>query len=276
MGRAGEVLEGLTVIGFDLETTGINIKSDRIIQFAFVGATGDDDEIMIEELVDPGRPIPPDSIEVHGIKDSDVRGLPPLKDHIQMIREHVDGSVLVGHNIHRFDWPMLENEFLRAGAEPPEPMVILDTLVLARKLGIPGRHRLGDLCARYDIPLLEAHRASADAAATLVLLWSMMGDQPAKFRVPLEDLEAMGGSSHSDDESAAGLRLEDLEQIDSRGRLRIDSDGDIVIAFGKHLGKTLTEVLASDVSYLHWLSSPAGGLDEAGKQAVKDSLALGG
>ena len=68
---AGEVLEGLTVIGFDLETTGINIKSDRIIQFAFVGATGEDDEIMVEELVDPGRPIPPDSIEVHGIKDSD-------------------------------------------------------------------------------------------------------------------------------------------------------------------------------------------------------------
>jgi len=213
---------------------------------------------------------------VHGINDSDVRGLPPLKHHVDLIREHVDGSVLVGHNIHRFDWPMLEQEFLRAGAEPPEPKVILDTLVIARKLSIPGRHRLGDLCARYDIPLLEAHRASADAAATLVLLWSMMRDQPAKFRVPLEDLETMIGSPHVDDESVAGLRLDDLEPIDSRGRLRIDSDGDIVLAFGKHLGKTLTEVLTTDVSYLHWLSSPAGGLDEVGKQAVKDSLALGG
>ena len=269
---AGEGLEGYTVLGFDLETTGIDVKRDKIIQYALVGSTSDNEEVLVEELVDPGLPIPKESEAVHGISDSQVRGLPGIEEHFESLRELIEGSVLVGHNIKRFDWPLFENECLRHGFMPPKPIAIVDTYLIARALEIPGRHRLGDLCARYNIELKEAHRASADAAATMVLLWAMMVERPNRFRINLSDLENMGVVKPSSENSLVGPVIDDLEKIDSRGRLRISNDGHIVLSFGKYKGRTVTEILSSDIAYLNWLKSPAGGLDEEGKRALNDVM----
>jgi DNA polymerase III alpha subunit (gram-positive type) len=79
-------------------------------------------------------------------------------------------------------------ECLRAGIEAPRIRGFIDTLKLARRLRVPGRHRLSDLCDRYGILLERAHRADADASASLLLLWNLMRDYPDEFLGPIEDL----------------------------------------------------------------------------------------
>ena len=104
--------------------------------------------------------------------------------------------------------------------QTPVPRAIIDTLTLAKKLKIPGRHALGNLCARYDITIGRAHSADADAGATLLLLWSMMQNYPNQFRGDLDDLQDMlaGRQQNSD---RLGPSLVDLEPVDgTNGRLR--------------------------------------------------------
>ena len=89
-----------------------------------------------------------------------------------------------------FDWRFMEVECSRIGRDVPEPLAIVDTLVIARRFGVPGRHKLGVLCERYGIRLERSHRADADAGATLLLLWKLMGAYPKKFKGGIEDFVA--------------------------------------------------------------------------------------
>ena len=160
-----ELLNGERVLAFDLETTGISTSRDRIVQLALIGSDADGSELSYDRLVNPRRPIPYESQRIHGISDSDVRGEPDFSAIADEVAALIQGSVLVGHNVRKFDMPMLRNEFLRIGALPPEPKAILDTLEMVRRLKLPRPHRLGSQCARHGISLENAHTAAADAAA---------------------------------------------------------------------------------------------------------------
>ena len=183
-------LDGHRVLGFDLETTGFDPRSDRIVQFALVGSDTDGSHLNTHSLVDPGIAIPIESTRVHGIEDGDVRGAGSFGDHIDSISRLIEGSVIVGHNVLAFDWRFMEVECSRIGRDVPEPLAIVDTLVIARRFGVPGRHKLGVLCERYGIRLERSHRADADAGATLLLLWKLMGAYPKKFKGGIEDFVA--------------------------------------------------------------------------------------
>lgn len=183
-------LDGHRVLGFDLETTGFDPRSDRIVQFALVGSDTDGSHLNTHSLVDPGIAIPNESTRVHGIEDGDVRGAGSFGDHIDSISRLIEGSVIVGHNVLAFDWRFMEVECSRIGRDVPEPLAIVDTLVIARRFGVPGRHKLGVLCERYGIRLERSHRADADAGATLLLLWKLMGAYPKKFKGGIEDFVA--------------------------------------------------------------------------------------
>jgi DNA polymerase III epsilon subunit-like protein len=183
-------LDGHRVLGFDLETTGFDPRSDRIVQFALVGSDSDGSHVNTHALIDPGIPIPVESTRVHGIDDGDVRGAGGFEDHIDSITELIDGAVIVGHNVLAFDWRFMEVECSRIGRDVPEPLAVVDTLVIARRFGVPGRHKLGVLCERYGIRLERSHRADADAGATLLLLWKLMAAFPKRFEVPIEDFVA--------------------------------------------------------------------------------------
>jgi len=182
------MLDGMRVLGFDLETTGFDPRSERVVEFALVGSDVDGRHMNIQSLVNPGRRIPQNATAVHGITDSDVRGSGLFESHFRDLSEAISDSVIVGHNVLDFDWRFLEMECLRAGVEVPVPRAILDTLVISRRLMVPGRHRLGDLCQRFGIPLDGAHRAGADASATLLLLWKIMKSYPEKFEGSLDDV----------------------------------------------------------------------------------------
>lgn len=255
-------LEGCDVVAFDLETTGISTRRDRIVQYAVIGADASGAAIDLDALVDPGMRIPAGASRIHGILDADVRGAGRFIEHADALHEALDGRVIVGHNVRSFDLPMLRSEYLRIGRTAPEPRAVLDTLEMTRRLRIPRPHNLGSLCARHQIDLSEAHTASADAAACLLLMWRFMRDHPARFRGAVEAIDhwLVHGDSAADGDMGPGLR--DLPSLDPDGRIRIDDDAHI-LAFGRHRGLSLTQVHAADPDYLRWLLSPGSVLDEA-------------
>ena len=251
----GEMLSGYKVLGFDLETTGLDPRRDRIVQYALIGSDIDGSHINLTSFVDPGTPIPSASSKIHGIKDSDVKDSGSFEKHAREIKDMMEGSVIVGHNVSKFDWRFIEIEFLRLGIDVPIPRAIVDTLTLAKRLRIPGRHTLGHLCNRYNIEISRAHTADADAGACLLLLWMMMKDHPREFRGDVDDLQDLLRRSRSEDEM--GKKLADLEPvIGSEGRLR-HFENDVIIAFGKHRGRSVSEVDKIDSRYIDWLCSPS-------------------
>ena len=183
-----DFLEGFRVLGFDLETTGFNPRQDRVVQFALVGSDSDGSQLSLQSLVNPGCRIPVESSNVHGIFDGDVRDARSFGEHLDSICEMIEGAIIVGHNVIAFDWRFLEMVCIRIGREVPSPLALVDTLELARTLGVPRGHKLGILCERFGISLERSHSADADAGATLLLLWKFMVTFPEKFEGEARDV----------------------------------------------------------------------------------------
>jgi|TARA_B110000196_G_scaffold49325_1_gene40064 DNA polymerase-3 subunit epsilon len=264
------MLTGYRVLGFDLETTGFNPRSERIVEYALIGSDCDGSHIHLQSLVYPGKRIPEQATRVHGITNSDVRESGEFARHIFDIAKLMDDAVIVGHNVIRFDWTFLEMECVRAGVETPKPRAIIDTLVLAKRLRIPGRHTLGHLCTRFGIGLDNAHRASADAGATLLLLWEMMKANPRWFRGSLDDLQDSLSGQKIDDTLGPGLV--DLEPIPGTGGNLRESENGIVIAFGKYKGRTLQELKVIDQRYLNWLFSPSSPIPQTISNQLREDI----
>ena len=269
---AGEIFDGFRVVGFDLETTGFDIKKERIVEYALIGSDIDGSSINVQSLVYPAKRIPLEASNVHGINDQDVRDAGAFSEHVGLISEIINDSIIVGHNIIKFDWKILEMECFRAGVETPKPRAIIDTLVIARKLKIPGRHKLGILCNKYGIELDNAHRADADAGATLILLWKIMKENPRFFRGSIDDLQdSLAGVER---ENSLGPGLEDLEPIpQSRGLLR-KNNSEIIVAFGKYKGRSLNEINRNDPRYLNWLFSPSSPIEKVVCEKYKNSFQI--
>jgi len=269
---AQNFLDGERVLALDLETTGISTNDDRIVQIALIGSSEDGGQISYENLVNPRRSIPMQASNVHGIYDSDVRSLGDFSILADEIYEQIEGAVIIGHNVRQFDLPLLNNEFRRLGRLPPSPKVVLDTLEIVRRVKLPRPHNLGALCRKHGISLENAHTAAADAAASLLLFWRLTVDHSPYFRKSLEELERwlVHGDSRSD-ESNLGRGLEDLDMLDTLGKIRID-DGHYVLAFGRHKGRHVSEIQNIDPKYISWLLSPKGIEDEDAREALRDSL----
>ena len=270
---AHDPLAGHRVLGFDLETTGFSPQNHRIIQYALIGCDESGEEVHLESLINPQRDIPIESTRVHGIVEADVRGEDTFNVHVQTIADAMNGAVIVGHNIERFDWPFLKMEFTRAGALMPEPLAIIDTLTIARRLKLPRNHKLGTLCKRFDIPLVNAHTAAADAAATLALLWEIIRRHPQPFRREVQDIPvwASGGGTERTT-SSLGPDVDDLPVIPgSQGWLRRVESG-LVIGRGRHRGRTVSDISTLDPAYISWLKSAASPIDEGASQELQRAL----
>lgn len=269
---AQDLFQGEKVLAFDLETTGVSTNNDRIVQFALIGTLEDGTPVNREQIVKPNVRIPYDASQIHGIYNEDVRDKPPLAEVADELAELIEGSILVGHNVRSFDYAMLKTEFLRMGRLAPQPKAIIDTLELVRRLRLPRPHNLGALCQRHGIRLEAAHTAAADAAATMLLFWRLSVEHASVFRRSIPELERW--IAHGDkpqDASELGRGLEDLTPVDAMGKVREDGD-ELVLAFGRHRGRYLSEVQTNDPSYIGWLLS-SNGLDcEATKQRIKEHL----
>ena len=105
------------LVFFDLETTGIDIAKDRIVEISMVKVMPNGEEIVKTRRINPGMPIPPEATAIHGITDEDVKDCPKFKEIAKSLAAQIEGCDLAGFNSNRFDIPMLAEEFLRAGVD---------------------------------------------------------------------------------------------------------------------------------------------------------------
>jgi DNA polymerase-3 subunit epsilon len=219
----------------DLETTGINVSLDRIVEIAIVKIGVDGTKQVKRRLVNPEMPIPKASSDVHGITDEMVKDAPSFKAIANEIKQFMEGADIGGYNSNRFDVPMLNEEFLRAGiAVDIESRKLLDVQKVFHMM------EQRTLSAAYQFychkTLEDAHSAEADATAT----WEILTAQ-------IERYPQIGNTV----ESIVKFTGEDLI-IDFARRL-VYENGVPVFNFGKHKGKPVVQVLKEEPQYYDWM-----------------------
>ncbi|MEK0423301.1 MAG: hypothetical protein RLZ95_1211 [Bacteroidota bacterium] len=219
----------------DLETTGINVSTDRIVEIAIVKIGLDGTKQVKRRLVNPEMPIPAASSNVHGITDEMVKDAPSFKTLANEIKQFIEGCDIGGYNSNRFDVPMLNEEFLRAGISVDiESRKLLDVQKVFHMM------EQRTLSAAYQFychkTLEDAHTAEADATAT----WEILEAQ-------IERYPQIGNTV----ESIVKFTGED-EIIDFARRL-VYENGVVVFNFGKHKGKSVIEVLRDEPQYYDWI-----------------------
>ncbi len=232
-----ELILDRPIVSFDLETTGLDVQNDRIVEFAAIKLFPSGERRVLSFRVNPKRPINPEAMKVHGIRDEDVSGLPGFDSRAQEVAEFLDGADLTGFNIERFDLPMLTTEMKRVGISFPfTGTAILDS----HKLFLKMEPR--DLSSAYrfycNATLEDAHAAEADAQAALDVLLGQVQRYP-KVPTSVNDL-------------ASFIKPRDPNALDHDGKLRWQ-DGHAVLTFGKHRGRTLQELVRGESNYLNWI-----------------------
>lgn len=223
------------IVFIDLETTGINVSLDKIVEIALVKIMPDGTKQVKRKLVNPEVPIPEQATAIHGISDEMVKEAPSFKQIANEIKQFIEGADLGGYNSNRFDIPMLNEEFLRAGISADlESRLLLDVQKIFHKM------EQRTLTAAYKFycnkNLEDAHTAEADAMAT----WEVLEAQVEKY-------DNIGNTV----ESIVKFTGED-QIVDFAGRL-IMENGVEIFNFGKHKGKSVIKVLKDEPQYYDWM-----------------------
>ncbi len=233
---------------FDLETTGIMVSQDRIIELAILKIMPNGSRELKAMRINPGIPIPPEVSLIHGIYDEDVKDAPMFKDIAKNLARFLEGCDLAGFNIIRFDVPLLVEEFLRAG---------IDFNISKRKLidvqKIFHLMEKRNLSAAYKFyckkDLEGAHGAEADTVATYEILERQIEMYQGK------EVEDNLGNKIGKIENDMGVlhELTFQNMVDLAGRMKYNAEGVEVFNFGKHKNKPVSEVLKKEPSYYDWM-----------------------
>ena len=226
---------------FDLETTGIKIGKDRIVQIGVVRLGADGSRTTYRSFVNPGIPIPAEATEVHGITDADVADAPDLEQLATTVLEHLDGCDLAGFNCIRFDVPFLAEELFRVGhAWDTSTLRIVDVQRIFHRM--EPRNLSAALKFYCDRDHAGAHDALADVEATADVLLAQL----ERYAELPTDVAALGEISGDRQRSP-----------DAGGKLIFDREGRVCLSFGKYKGWTLENIGRSDPGYLQWLMTKA-------------------
>lgn len=215
------------IVFFDLETTGINIVKDRIVEISFVKVHPNGKEESKTRRINPEMPIPPESTAIHGITDEDVKDCPTFKEIAKSLAAQIEGCDLAGYNSNRFDIPLLAEEFLRAGVDIDlNKRKFVDVQTIFHKM------EQRTLSAAYkfycDKSLENAHTAEADTMATYEILKAQLDRYPDDLQNDIDFLSKYSSFTNN---------------VDFAGRMIYNEDGKEVINFGKYKGKLVEEVL---------------------------------
>lgn len=224
------------LIVFDLETTGVSVATDRIVEMSYIKVLPSGEEHTTTMRINPGIPIPLESSLIHGIYDADIADAPSFKEKAKELAEDFKGCDFAGFNSNKFDFPLLVEEFLRAGVDfDVENRKFID----AQRIFHMMEQRT--LKAAYKFycnkELLNAHSAEADTQATLEVLKAQIDHY--------EELENDMDFLHNFTQQS--------RNVDLAGRIVLNEDGKEVFNFGKHKGKTVDFVFKTEPSYYQWM-----------------------
>ena len=225
------------LVFFDLETTGTNINSDRIVEICYLKVYPNGNEESKTLRINPEMHIPEASSAIHGIYDADVADCPTFKDVAKNIANDIEGCDLAGFNSNRFDIPLLAEEFLRAGVDiDMMKRKFIDVQVIYHKL------EQRTLSAAYkfycDKNLEDAHTAEADTRATYEVLKAQLDRYPDVLE---NDMKFLADYSSYN------------KNVDFAGRIVYNEQGVEVFNFGKYKGMPVAEILKKDIGYFGWL-----------------------
>ncbi|RZT96689.1 DNA polymerase-3 subunit epsilon [Ancylomarina subtilis] len=221
---------------FDLETTGINVSKDRIVEIAIVKVSPNGNEETKTYRVNPGIPIPKEASAIHGIYDEDVKDEPTFKEIGKIIAKYIEGCDLAGYNSNRFDIPLLAEEFLRADIDiDMRKRKFVDVQTIFHKM------EQRTLTAAYKFycgkDLEGAHGAEADTIATYEVLKSQLD----KYENLENDIDYLSKFSTQN------------KNADFAGMIVFDKKGVETFNFGKNKGKAVEEVLKEQPGYYGWI-----------------------
>lgn len=219
----------------DLETTGINLGADRIVEIAIVKVTPDEKKQVKRKLINPEMPIPVASSDIHGITDEMVQNAPTFKQVANEIKQFLDICDLAGYNSNRFDIPLLVEEFLRTGLEfDLRGRRLLD---VQRIFHMMEQRTLGAAYKFYCNKILDdAHSAEADATAT----WEILLAQTERYPNIGNTVEEL-------------VRFTGEDEIVDLARRFVMENGVEVFNFGKHKGRPVADVLKAEPQYYDWM-----------------------
>lgn len=223
---------------FDLETTGIQVAKDRIVEISILKVNPDSSRESKTWLVNPEMPIPAETSAIHGITDEKVKDAPTFKDIAGKVMDMIAGCDLGGFNSNRFDVPLLAEELLRAGLDfDLSKFKLVDAQTIFHKM------EPRNLTAAYQFyckkELINAHSAEADVLATFEVLDAQVGHY--------EDLpKDIAGLS----EISSHHKFADLA-----GFIAFDQDKQEIFSFGKYKGQRVKEVFQKDLGYYGWIQN---------------------
>ncbi|MDP6944447.1 MAG: 3'-5' exonuclease [Myxococcota bacterium] len=225
------------LVVFDLETTGVNTRHDRIVEICIIKIDLDGTREARTRRLNPTIPIPEGATAIHGITDADVADEPTFRQVGRSLHALFVGCDILGYNVKKFDLPLLQAEFERMNIDfPDEGVHVVDPLVIFHQ-----RERR-DLEAAYafycDKTLQNAHSAEADAMATADVLLGQL----ERYEDLPGTIEALHAVCHP----------RDPDWIDPDGKLRWDGDVP-VLSFGNHRGVPLGDLVRDERSYLEWI-----------------------
>jgi len=237
------------IVFLDLETTGVNIVTDRIVEIALLKIHVDGIEEEKLARINPEIPIPPEVSQIHGIYDKDVKNEPTFKEVAKTLAKFLEGCDLAGFNSNRFDIPLLAEEFLRADIDIDlKKHKFIDVQAIFHKM------EKRTLAAAYQFycnkELVDAHSAMADTKATYEVLKSQLDryldveydDGKGKKSIPIKnDVNKLSEFSSYN------------KNVDLVGRIVYDENGVEVFNFGKNKGVPVEKVLEEQPGYFGWI-----------------------
>ncbi|MDD2564876.1 MAG: 3'-5' exonuclease [Salinivirgaceae bacterium] len=237
------------LIFFDLETTGIDVATDRIVEIALLKIFPDGREETYEKRINPGMPIPPETTEIHHITDADVVNAPVFKEVAKEIARFIEGCDLAGYNSNKFDVPLLAEELMRAEVDfDLRKCKFVDVQNIFHKM------EKRTLAAAYKFycnqDLVNAHSAMADTRATYEILKAQLDRYQ---NVPYEDNKGNTSIEVVNDVNALSEFTAHTKNVDLMGRVVFNEQGVPVFNFGKYKGTSVLEVFDKDPGYYGWI-----------------------
>jgi len=252
------------LVVFDLETTGLDLVKDRIIQISYIKVNVDGTEERANHFVNPERPIPAEVVALTGISNEDVKDKPTFKELGKQLALKFQGCDFAGFNSNHFDVPMLAEEFLRAGIDFDfSKCRLIDAQTIFHKMerrNLAAAYKF--YCGRKMEDDFKAHLADQDTEATYRVLQGQLdmyapGRQEEPDRQLKNDMDELAAFSKVNDNVDFAGRIIWKEMTDAQGNVLKNADGSVrrheVFNFGKYKGYGVAEVLYRDPGYFSWM-----------------------